>query len=170
MITSTSLSNLEISSYFLYTDRMAVTIYIAVVRSLTTHCQSCTLWYLTDPRSSYIVSISDYVLALDRAVVGIAGVVSVLSGSFLGSVPSMNMACETCQPNVKFCRLSSKGPISFARRIKDAQLSCFLWIADVPTQSCKTLTIFARCHDTVFLKLKPAQRMIVYLFRLQSQH
>lgn len=127
LITSTILMSIQSTdSYFLYRDEMTFTGHSGAVGSLVTYYQSCILVNLTDPRSSYIVSISDYVPASDRAVVCIAGVVSVLSGSLLGSIPSMDVTCVACQPNVKFCRLSSKGPISFARRIKDAQQSCLL--------------------------------------------
>lgn len=107
----------------------------------------------------------------NSAVVGIVGVVSVLSGSFLGSIPSMDMTCVWCQPNVKSRRLFTKGPIGFARNASETRSrTCLVWVPDIPTQRSKTLTIFARCHDTVLLKLEPAQRMVVYLFRLQFHH
>lgn len=57
----------------------------------------------------------EYMVESNNAVVGIIGVVSVLSGSFLGSIPSMDMTCVWCQPNVKSRRLFVKGPIGFAR-------------------------------------------------------
>lgn len=70
------------------------------------------------------------------AVFGIVGVVSVLSGSFLGSIPSMDVTCVSlCQLNVKFRKFLSEGPIGFARDASETRSRClFWWVPDIPTR------------------------------------
>jgi hypothetical protein len=61
------------------------------------------------------------------AVVGIVGVVSVLSGSFLGSIPSMDVTCVSLSAQREISQILVRRPDRLcARRIRNAQSMCSL--------------------------------------------
>jgi hypothetical protein len=102
------------------------------------------------------------------AVVGIVGVVSVLSRSFLGSIPSMDVTCVSLSAQREISQNSCQKARSASRATHQKRAVDVFSGGSRTSQhgGCQTLTIFARCHDTVLLKLEPTQRMGVYLFRL----